>query len=159
MTVVPIVIAPAVREDLPFIAECRYGMFVEMHPEKDFGARREQFLLSCRTYFRDHFADKDMALLIARSGADCVGCGVIVFQDRPPHIEHPENRSAYILNIFVVREFRKRGIATRMVRALMEEAGRRGVRRIGLHASAAGLPVYLKLGYAIKENYLEFTLT
>jgi ribosomal protein S18 acetylase RimI-like enzyme len=52
-------------------------------------------------------------------------------------------------------EFRKRGVATTIMRALEEEAKARGVKRIGLHASAAGAGVYEKLGFSKQENYRE----
>jgi ribosomal protein S18 acetylase RimI-like enzyme len=150
-----ITISPAARGDIPFLAECRYGMFQAMHPEKEYGEIRQQFVEAACAYFRDHFDDPLMASLCARATAGPVGCGIILFQKRPPHIMNFDNLFGYILNVFVVPEFRREGIATRIMRELQAEAARRGVRRIGLNASEEGMCVYRGLGYAVKGNYME----
>ena len=148
-------ITPAGRGDIPFLGECRYAMFQTMHPETDYGGKKEAFLRACLDYFSEHSGDARLFSVCARSAAGPVGCGVIMFERRPPHLANFDNQFGYILNIFVLPEYRRRGLATRMMTVLQEEAVRRGVWRIGLMASEEGQNVYRRMGYVVKENYME----
>jgi len=68
--------------------------------------------------------------------------------DWPPHPLHPEgNQRAYLLNVFVEPEFRKRGLAHLLIELCLAEAHRRGIRVVTLHASDAGRSVYEKFGF------------
>ena len=53
----------------------------------------------------------------------------------------------YVLSMFTEPEARGRGIASRIVRAMIAWSTLHGYRRIFLHASEAGRPVYAKLGF------------
>ena len=45
-----------------------------------------------------------------------------------------------------------------MLDRLREEAGRRGVRQLWLHASDLGKPVYERFGFAETDRYMELKL-
>jgi ribosomal protein S18 acetylase RimI-like enzyme len=151
-------IVPASPSDIPLLADYRFAMFVDMNPESDLSGIKGDFLAAARRYYEERLAGADELSLVARRGGEPVGCGTIMFQLRPPHAKHLRNLFGYILNVYVRPEFRKRGVASAIMRALHEEARRRGARRVGLHASAAGAPVYRRLGYVCKESYMEVEL-
>ena len=72
----------------------------------------------------------------------------LMFLDWPPHPLHPaESVRAYILNVFVEPEYRRRGLARSLVEQCVDEARRRNIRVTTLHASAEGRPVYEQLGF------------
>jgi len=54
----------------------------------------------------------------------------------------------YILSMFTEPRARRRGVASQIVRAMIEWSSRRGYRRIFLHASEEGRSVYAGLGFA-----------
>jgi ribosomal protein S18 acetylase RimI-like enzyme len=153
-----ITIVKAGKEDIPFLAEYRYRMFCEMDEAVDYSQKKERFCAAARQYYADYLDAPDEASYCAHCGSETIACGTIVFQRRPPHLKHKVGTTAYILNIYVRPDFRKQGLATRIMEALREEARARGVKKIGLHASRFGLPLYKKLGYVVKENYLELEL-
>ena len=64
----------------------------------------------------------------------------------------------YILNIYVEREYRRKGISKSIMAELHDEARKRGTRKIGLHASRLGYPVYRSMGYTANKTYLEYEL-
>jgi ribosomal protein S18 acetylase RimI-like enzyme len=96
--------------------------------------------------------------LLCKAGGETIASGTIMFQLRPPSFNRPHNLFGYILNIYVRPEWRRRGAATAVMRALHEEARRRGAVRVGLHASSAGAAVYAGLGYVNKPGYMETDL-
>ena len=87
-----------------------------------------------------------------------VGCGTILFEERPPSPRHKKNLHAYILNIYIDAEHRSKGIAKKIMELLHEYARSKNVRRIGLHASRFGCGLYKKMGYKTNESYLELEL-
>ncbi|WP_407539503.1 GNAT family N-acetyltransferase [Deinococcus radiomollis] len=62
-----------------------------------------------------------------------------------------------MVNVFVELEFRRQGVARRLLLGVLGEARRLGVPGIGLSASAEGRPFYASLGFGASadEMYLE----
>ena len=60
---------------------------------------------------------------------------------------NPENRRAYILNMYVYPEFRRRGIARSLMHTMIDWCRRQGFATVSLHASRHGRPLYESLGF------------
>ena len=72
----------------------------------------------------------------------------LLILDWPPHPLDPSGESrAYLLNVFVEREYRRRGLARELLSDCMAEACRRNIRVVSLHASSEGRPLYEALGF------------
>ncbi|MFM8359675.1 MAG: GNAT family N-acetyltransferase [Verrucomicrobiota bacterium] len=56
-------------------------------------------------------------------------------------------RAAYVANLWTEPAFRRRGLATALMRRVLAEARRAGVRHLGLSATRAGRAVYARLGF------------
>ena len=56
-------------------------------------------------------------------------------------------REALVINVYTEPEFRRLGLARRMMEALIDWARTAGVERIALHASPDGRPLYESLGF------------
>jgi GNAT superfamily N-acetyltransferase len=81
------------------------------------------------------------------SGEAIAGLGMMVI-DWPPHPSHPtQSARGYILNVFVEPEHRGRGLARALMDLAMEEARRRGLDHLILHATPMGRPLYQALGW------------
>jgi ribosomal protein S18 acetylase RimI-like enzyme len=84
---------------------------------------------------------------IEAEGQPIAGIGMIEI-DWPPHPRHPaEARRGYILNVYVEPEWRRRGLARRLMERAREEGQRRGIAYMVLHAAEAGRPLYEQLGW------------
>lgn len=53
----------------------------------------------------------------------------------------------YVMSVFTREPYRRRGLASRLLGLLIEEARARGLERLSLHPTADGLPLYLGLGF------------
>jgi len=53
----------------------------------------------------------------------------------------------YVLNVFVERAWRRRGVAALLMGQVLAHARERGLKTVTLHASAEGKPLYEKLGF------------
>lgn len=85
-------------------------------------------------------------VLIETEGQVVAGAGVI-WQDLPPSPRNLASVRAYILNVYVVPPQRRQGLAQHLLRVLLAECASRGLEQVSLHASDAGKPTYLKLGF------------
>lgn len=82
-----------------------------------------------------------------KTGETVAGAGV-TWQDFQPNPTSRVASRAYIDNVYVVPRARRQGLARHLVRQLIDDAQRRGVRLVTLHASDDGRPVYEGLGFA-----------
>jgi GNAT superfamily N-acetyltransferase len=64
-----------------------------------------------------------------------------------------------LVNVYTEREWRRRGIARALVLALMQWTAEQGFDHMMLHASEAGRPLYLALGFAATTEMRWFTTT
>lgn len=68
--------------------------------------------------------------------------------DWPPHPAHPQlDQRGYVLNVYVEPAYRRRGLASQLMRLGEAEFARRGLGFAVLHATEAGRPVYAGLGW------------
>lgn len=66
-------------------------------------------------------------------------------------------REALVINVYTEPEFRRFGLARRMMEALIDWSRAAGIERIALHASPDGRPLYESLGF-ITTNELRLPL-
>ncbi|GAA4020492.1 GNAT family N-acetyltransferase [Deinococcus rubellus] len=85
-------------------------------------------------------------VLIEAEGQVVAGAGVI-WQDLPPSPRNLAPVRAYILNVYVAPSQRGQGLAQHLLRVLLAECASRGLEQVSLHASDAGKPTYIKLGF------------
>lgn len=148
----------ATKKDASIMAEYRFRMFRDMEPQKDFSKIREQFIKKSKEYYLRHISSKSQYDCVVQMGERIVACGTILFWERPPHIEHIDNSMGYILNVYVEREYRGKGISKKIMEQLHQEGRKRGLRKTGLHASQFGYPIYTSMGYRAREIYMELEL-
>ncbi len=106
-------------------------------------ALREQL----RTYFQNALADKSYVGVVATSDDKLVATGGMVFRAQPGSFKNPSGKTAYILNMYTVPDWRKQGISTRILNMLMDIAQDMGIQSFELHATTDGEPVYQKNGF------------
>lgn len=84
-----------------------------------------------------------------------IGAGGISFFQVMPTYHNPSGRKAYIMNIYTNPEYRRKGIAYRVLDMLVKEAKDRGITAISLEATAMGRPLYEKYGFVKMEEEME----
>ena len=64
-----------------------------------------------------------------------------------PTFSHPGGKRAHLMNVHIEKEFRRKGIARRMIELLVDEAKERGVTEISLDATDDGRKLYEAMGW------------
>lgn len=95
-------------------------------------------------------------LAIDESGRVAGGGGVLL-SPWPANPHDPCTERAVILNVYTEPEFRRRGVARRVMTAILAWIKAYGLRGVNLHASPEGRTLYEKLGFeATNEMRLKF---
>jgi GNAT superfamily N-acetyltransferase len=134
-------IRPATAEDLETVVYHRIAMFRDMGYADAVLAAIEQV---SRPLLSHALANGGYHGVLAESGgAGVVGGGGVLVVPWPGTQPH----RAWIQNVYVVPEFRRRGIAREIMRTLIEWCRAQGFHSVNLHASADGRPLYEQLGF------------
>ncbi|MBR1815965.1 MAG: GNAT family N-acetyltransferase [Lachnospiraceae bacterium] len=84
-----------------------------------------------------------------------VGAGGISYFSVMPTYHNPTGKKAYIMNMYVRQDYRRHGIATKMLDLLVEDAKMKGINAISLEATRMGKPLYENYGFVKMENEME----
>jgi ribosomal protein S18 acetylase RimI-like enzyme len=99
-------------------------------------------------------ADRYLGWLILDGQRPVASAGLLIL-DWPPHPLDPSGETrAYLLNVYVEPEYRRRGLARELVSRCMADARRRNIRVVSLHASEEGRPLYESLGFKTTNEML-----
>jgi ribosomal protein S18 acetylase RimI-like enzyme len=143
----------ATVDDTELITRHRKAMFADMRhaPEPILEEMARHF----EPWVRRMIADEKYAgWIIAEGERDIASAGLLLLDWAPHFLDPAGEQRGYVLNVFVEPEYRRRGLAQALMNECMDEARRRGIRVVALHASAKGQPVYEKLGFTASNEML-----
>lgn len=95
---------------------------------------------------------------LAEHGGECLGVTSMLAIDVPPRPEERRTLEGYILNVYVVAHERRLGVGRALVDASLAAAPSLGMRRLFLHATNDGRPLYADLGFVTNDDWLELRL-
>ncbi len=121
-------------------------------------ANPEQFRQLTREYVQQHIEQDDLIIYIATDGgkivASCLAC---VYTTMPVPVCY-SGKTAEILNVNTLAEYRKQGIAEKLLTMLIDELKSVGVGRVFLQYTDAGLHLYEKLGFTIQGRQMQMNM-
>lgn len=88
-------------------------------------------------------------------GEAVASSGLVPFE-RPPAPYDLSGLEGYVLNMFTLPAWRGRGLSRALLTELMVFARQLGMRKLWLHASEAGRPLYERMGFAPEPTALEW---
>ncbi|MFX1476375.1 MAG: GNAT family N-acetyltransferase, partial [Promethearchaeota archaeon] len=89
---------------------------------------------------------------LAQEGEDIIGTSGICFYSVPPTFGNPSGDVAYIMNMWTRLDWRRQGIGQSLLDKLLEEASRRGIRKVLLDTTDIGRSLYAKNGFVAIDN-------
>jgi len=148
---------PATLEDLDVLVELRVALFEAMGQR---GPLLDAAVPAIRAYIEDHLPSGAFRVWVAERGGTVVAAIGLVIHSVPPSPHNPDGREAYIMNLFTRPEVRRRGIARRLMRHVLDVVQSEGTYKVRLYATPDGRPLYESLGFAVAtgEPEMQFTL-
>lgn len=122
-----------------------------------FGVPPDDTLMEAnRRFFIHHIADgSHLAVTASLDGAEA-GCGAVCYYDEMPSPDNPSGRCAYIMNIYVREAFRHEGIATAIIKYLIEAARNSRCGKIYLETTDMGRDVYAAIGFHDMKDMMKY---
>ena len=105
----------------------------------------------------DYFLNGDHLTVLAFDGDKVIGCASMSFIRIMPTFGHPTGKRAHLMNVYTRREYRRQGIARKMVELLIGETWKRGATEISLDATKLGRPLYESLGFTDSTECMVIT--
>jgi len=132
-------------------------MFVDMDALQPGSAAESVIVASTQRILERAIPSGEWTAWIAEIDGDSVGGGTAILRQTPPSPTCPEGgEMAYLLNFYTEPAFRRRGVATALMTRCLAWCRGRGVVRIELHASPAGVRVYERLGFVPREGEMRW---
>ena len=136
----------ATLADINELIENRIAMRLERESDRE-NVDQDDFRKRTYDYFLRHMQDDSYISWIAVEEDMIVATSGMCFFYSPPTYRNKSGITAYIMNMYTKPEYRKKGIATKLLSFLIEEAKNKDCIRITLNASEMGRPVYAKYGF------------
>jgi ribosomal protein S18 acetylase RimI-like enzyme len=154
------VVRQADAADIPHLAHHRVAMFRDMGTLAS--ALAEPLARATVSFLRDAMPRGEYLGWVAYDAATprsiVGGAGVqlrtILPRPRAGGDDLELGPEAIILNVYVELEWRRRGVAEAMMRAVLDSLAARGIQRIVLHASDDGRRLYERLGFVPTNEML-----
>jgi GNAT superfamily N-acetyltransferase len=122
--------------------------------EEEWEAVRE----ATREYFARALPTGEHCGVVAEAEGIVVGCGGIVFMERPPYQGNLKGREAYLMNMYTETEWRGKGIGAAIVGELLRCAREAGAKRVSLDAEQKARRLYGKAGFHGNVEAMEILL-
>jgi GNAT superfamily N-acetyltransferase len=149
----------ATIEDLESLVALRAAFLVESAGAEPTDPRiLEALVEALRRYFASALPTGEFMGYLAIVEGRVVGTSGMVIHRRPPGPSNLTGCEAYVMNMYTLPAWRGRGIATALVRKLIDLAAKKGCKRLSLHATPLGRPIYAKAGFVPAESEMRLDL-
>lgn len=105
---------------------------------------------------RDYFINGDHTTAVAVCGEKIISCASCCYVRYIPTLPHSTGVRGHIMGVYTVPEYRRQGIAKRLMQMIIDEARNRGVTELSLDATSDGAALYEQLGF--KSNHESMNL-
>jgi GNAT superfamily N-acetyltransferase len=136
----------ATIEDVPVITKMRIRFLKEIEDRVE-NLSEERLEKTLYEYFTRHLASGDFICWLAVDHTIVVATGGICFNLYPPSFSALTEMRAYIMNVYVLPDYRGGGIGSNIFGRLMQEAHNRHACVVSLHTTEMGLEMYKRFGF------------
>ena len=138
-------IVKATNENIEDLMSIRLEMLKEVNALPIDYVFDKSFVENCRKNF-ECTGETQTDVMCIENG-EPVACANLCYLSMMPTFVHPTGKRAHLMNVYVKKDFRRKGLAKKMLELLIEEAKTRDVTEISLDATEMGRPLYETLGF------------
>lgn len=153
-------IQPATDADLDLVATLRLTFLADHRGIRPADLGRAFAEQTTAFVAERHRAGDLLSWLAADDVGDVGAVGVVsmLLRPVPPRPDAFATTEAYVINLFVVPERRRQGIGQLLLDSCLDHAAAHGYRRLVLHATDDGRPMYERAGFVRSERWYELDL-
>lgn len=98
-------------------------------------------------YFNKSIINEEFIGWLAIIGDEIIATSGLCFYTIPPSYKNQTGKIAYIMNMYTKPNYRRQGIAKELFKRTIEESKILGIKKIVLHATSDGRPLYEKFDF------------
>ena len=149
-------IIKATKNDIETLMKIRMEMLKEVNALPIDYVFDKSFVEYCRMNFE--CTGKTQTDVMCIENGEPVACANLCYLSMIPTFSHPTGKRAHMMNVYVKKDFRRKGLAKKMLELLIEEAKSRKVTEISLDATEKGRPLYESMGFSHNASAMTMNL-
>jgi len=150
------VIRKAGLSDIETLVKLRIELLAEIN--HDIAFDRSSLVNKTRMYFLEKVPSNKFIAWLAEINDEIVGTSGLVFFERPPLIENLSGIEAYIMNMYTLRNWRNRGIATLLLKEVISFVKTTPAKKVWLHATWNAKSLYERFGFTTLSKDMHSTV-
>lgn len=112
---------------------------------------KDALFISNRAYISRGLANSTLITFLAFDGEKFVGTCSATLYSVMPGKKLPDGKEAYVQNMYIVPDYRRKGLGRALLSAVVEDAAKLGHTRISLYATEMGKALFSSFGFT-EEN-------
>ena len=109
-------------------------------------------------YYKRHMADGTFVAWLAFDGNRIIGTSGMSFVEKPPYFGCPSGKIGLLSSMFTDKEYRRKGIASELLKRVTDEARNYGCGTVQITASDIGVRLYTAFGFTHNNNFMQYKL-
>ncbi|MBD3918383.1 GNAT family N-acetyltransferase [Paenibacillus sp. PR3] len=111
-----------------------------------------------RSHFQSGLSDGSLVAWVADDKGVVISTVCFSLCRLMPRFDNPSGIVAYMSNVYTLPDFRRQGIASKLISEAIGDLKMQGIRKILLHSSDMAKPVYEGLGFIEGKNYMSINI-
>lgn len=111
-----------------------------------------------KDYYQRHMADGTFISWIAVDDEKIIGTSGISIVEKPPYFSCPSGKIGLLSSMFTDKEYRRKGIAKKLLSMVINEAREQGCGTVQITASDMGVLLYSDFGFTKNNNFMQYKL-
>ena len=137
-------------DDIELLIQLRIDYLTEdtgiLTQEESFAIKRQ-----LKEYFLKAISNNSFIGILAEIEGAVVSAAFLVISERPANPAFITGITGTLLNVITYPEYRRKGIATKVIEKIIDESKKEGVSSIDLMATEDGKALYEKMGFTITK--------
>lgn len=109
-------------------------------------------------YYKRHMADGTFVAWLALDVDKIIGTSGMSFVEKPPYFGCPSGKIGLLSSMFTDKEYRRKGIASELLKRVVDEARNYGCGTVQITASDMGVKLYTAFGFTHNNNFMQYKL-
>ncbi len=143
------------------LAQAELDSFIKMRIAQlcEEGAKEDIDLYpALEDYYTRHMADGTFVAWLAFDGDKIIGTSGMSFVEKPPYFSCPSGKIGLLSSMFTDKEYRRKGIASELLKRVVDEARSYGCGTVQITASDMGVKLYTAFGFTHNNNFMQYKL-
>lgn len=141
------------RNELDVFIRMRIAQLREEGAEEDI-----DLFPALEDYYTRHMSDGTFVSWLALDGEKIVGTSGMSFVEKPPYFGCPSGKIGLLSSMFTDSEYRRKGIASELLKRVIDEARDYGCKTVQITASDLGVKLYTTFGFVHNKNFMQYKL-